>query len=354
MAKSKVSAHSLFTLFPIRLLFLISLVLIFFSGCSSSGDGGGTPTISYNGVTTQATVTDQNANLFFAALLDDEALSSSGSLFSSSAYTIDNRPSVSSPLDFNLSLKEKLRALVPDKISKISYIQTRATRVLVDDRIEGTVTGVLIIQGDVSSQGTGVITLTYNNFNDGDGETIDGSITVNVSNFDVLNDVLLQAHADVTFLRLRGSSYDFAMSGTMDVNAVVATRTETILLNIDWRENSIGRSGRLESISFITVYENLLVTNWVVVSESVSGRLYLDTEGYVDVDTVTPMICSGCNPFIPTSGGPVYIFGFNSKAQLILVSNIKVRIEVDSNGDDIFESYSDYYWGSIAGDPVPN
>ena len=71
---------------------------------------------------------------------------------------------------------------------------------------------------------------------------------------------------------------------------------------------------------------------------SVQGRVFFDSLGYVEVVTTEPAVYINTNDNFPESGASLTIYGKASSKARMTISGIHVDIEMDDEGDGVFES----------------
>jgi hypothetical protein len=89
-------------------------------------------------------------------------------------------------------------------------------------------------------------------------------------------------------------------------------------------------------------------------TETISGRVYVRQYGYVEVTTTsTPLNYTSSSQENPDSGGPVILAGAGgSKAKITPISILNVTIDVDADGNNIYEYTATYAWNNLSGPPV--
>lgn len=229
--------------------------------------------------------------------------------------------------------------------------QAFAAAVSANQSIKGVVSGTMTISGARNADGTGVVTLTYQNFSDGDGVVYDGQIIELIRAYDRDFDLATDASMEIELLKIKSSNNAVSISGKFDEKFDLTTLVDTYTFNVD---------GIVENTKEGFRYQNFIATVFYsetgnAVSESFSGRVFLASQGFVDVTTAAPLACSVCPSLNPDNGGPVILVGKNqSRAKISPRSETRVRVDVDEDGDLTYEKSALYLWANLTGDAVPN
>ncbi len=334
-------------------LFIFVGSFFIISSCGGGGGGtggGGTGGISYNGVTTQASLSVANANKIFSVIWNGGSSSGSASLSpsiskaASSEYLKD-----SGMVTLFKRLKDRSLSDATGFIGRSKNIR-RATPI--NDTYYGSVSGTLTISGSIDENTmTGSLTMTYVNYNDGDGYTYEGTVTVKVDGFDMAYGIITDGTLSFTLWTIKSASGDVSLSGSMRIQESVQNNSDTLTVNMDGRDNIANDTFRFQNFVVSTNYNSILSP--ASASESYSGRVYVGPYGFVDVSTTSQFVYSSYPQQNPNSGGPIILSGAgNSKAAITPISTSYVKIEVDTDGDGVFESKRAYAWSNLAGQPV--
>ncbi len=324
--------------------------MIVFVSCSGGGGGGGGNTgIPYTGLSTQAPITVSNANKIFAVVWYAGA---------SSGYVSPSPAIAKTPLSENsknsrlVTLFKQLKVRSSsDFTGFVAKTKNSMRAAPVNETYYGSVSGTLRITGSIDTNTmTGNLTMTYVNFNDGDGYTYDGVVNARVDEFDMTYGIITDMTMSFSLLTIKSSNFDISMSGSMRLQESIQTNSDTMTINVVSRDNVSKETSRFENYVQTMTYNNIMMPTsaW----ETYVGRVYAGKYGYVDVSTSSPCIYSAPQA-APDSGGPIMLSGAgNSKARITPVSVSNVRIEVDADGDTVFENKNTYYWSSLDGLPL--
>lgn len=316
-----------FGLFYILIILTVIASLVI-AGCSGRGGTGG---YSYSGKTLPAPISASNSQQLLKFLFTG---------------ALNSPPTESTALAKNVAVAKHSMALAGSAVSKAVGKTSQ-----VEGSVPGTISGTATYSGSVEDDGTGAITISYQAFKTVDGFQYDGKVQLTITAFDLttLNatDVLMQ----LTPLTVISSQGELIMQGTIRLTVDTTTKTETTLLNVDGRINSQTESFRLENLTIQTVYDSLLYPT--VSTELLTGRIYIGSQGYVDVSQTAPLRYNYLGRFnvdVPDAGGTLLFKGAaGSKARLTPLSISQLKLEVDSNGDGSYESEETLHWSKLAG-----
>lgn len=331
----------------LRCIWLVVLAFLI-SGCGGGGggsDGGGggdqTGGISYVGLTTQAQLTPSNANRIFGLFW---TAGSSSELASPASKTAAARPTASAA-----TVGDTIVAALAKKF--MFNVTGVKSLVPINETVQGQVSGTLTLSGSVDdSTGTGSVVMTYADFNDGNGYSYDGGVTMRIAGFDPAAGVITDATMSCTILSARSAAVDFSISGSIRMQVLLQSNSEVITIDLDGRDNRAKETFRFANFVLTSVYDSL--TSPTAFTQTYSGRFYLERFGYVEINTVSPCLFAEFQSD-PGSGGPIVLAGAgNSSVKVTPLSTSQVTIELDAEGDGIFESKKNYAWSNLEGAPV--
>jgi len=336
-------------------LFIFLGILFIISSCGGGGGGGGTGDgtgiISYNGVTTQASITDANANKIYSAVWNLGV--SSGSASSSPAIS----KSVSSEYLKDRGMAALFNHLKDRLLSDFTGFAAQSKNITrttpINETKNGSVSGTLTTTGSIDENTmTGSLILTYMNYNDGDGFTYDGTVTAQIDTYDMAYGIITDMTMSFSIWTIKSASSDFSLSGSIRLQENPQNNSETQTVNVDGQNNSIANDA-FRFLNYVTTisYNNVLNPSSASVTDS--GRVYVGLYGYVDVSTIAPLVYASYTQEYPNSGGPIILSGAgNSSTAVTPVSTSYVKIEVDADGDSVYESKNAYAWSDLAGASV--
>jgi hypothetical protein len=332
-------------------LFILGLFFII-SSCGGGGGGSGPgPTgIMYNGLTTQAFITADNANKIFSVIWNGGPSTSSGGSISLSLAV----PGAASPANLKRSglITELKDRATSDYASFVARSKNIVLKTKVNETQYGSVSGTLTITGDIDpSTITGVLYMTYANYNDGDGYTYDGTVTFNVDGFNITYGLITDGTMRFTLWTIKSLDGNVSLSGSIRVQESLQNNSEMLTVDMDGRDNIAGDMFRFQNFAVVFNYDNLLSPTSG--TSTLIGRVFVGAYGYVDVQTGSPFVYSSASQENPDSGGPIIMIGAgNSIADVTSISASYVRIDVDADGDTVFESHNFYEWSNLTGAAV--
>lgn len=321
------------------------------TGCSSGGGGShdSNPAVIYNGITTQARLTDANASGYFALLWDGGSSLggiSSGARTAKSLTTTGSSSQLGGLLRIVRLMVAQRPALAPAQADVAKRV---AGMVPINETLQGVISGTMTLSGSIDdSNGRGSVTIICTNFNDGDGYTHNGSATMRIDNLDMTTGVPLDS--TISFDRWaftdNGAILDVIFSGSI---RLVGQNTPTLTINIDGRENNARETFRFADFIVTGGFTN---DSPLQPTESMTGRVYREAFGYVEVTTVFPLIYAASysgSETNPSSGGPLILSGSGGTKATVTPQSYGVMITVDSNGDGVSDTIGRYFWDTLSG-----
>lgn len=266
-------------------LFALGAVLI--AGCGGGG-GSSSSSVSYTGVTTEAVITDANAQTLTTA-----AVETAGSSTDLSTLVIAGDLAAETPAQ-GLSLPGLAKLLAGMK----DLGQLAGTSVAAGSTVSQTITGSCGGSATISGTNSGdnvtvniTGTITYSNYCE---TTLEGNATINGSiTFTLVgtaNDFVFTISAPYLAISAGGQSVAYNMNYTFTVTGSTATATMTA--------NYRGTDGKVYRIEN---YQIVLGNYGQTID--ISGKLYHPDHGYVTVSTPTPLQYSNCYGYYrPTIG----------------------------------------------------
>jgi hypothetical protein len=287
--------------------------------------------VTYTGATTAAAVTSGNAVAIASTAYQGGSSSGSLTLIGVAVGPADQSGGGLSPVP-----AVAISRVLTDAVRAAHLGSTSSSPVIVGASVSvsgtlpaGTCGGTASYSG-TADEVTGAINATFS-FNGwcNDGVTISGSVTVS-GQVDVSGPtpVLLTLNFSFTVLTVSDGTDTFTGTGTLSLD--LGAPPELLTVDMDFRDGSG------------TVYR---VSNFVVTvtptgsgeDVSLSGQFYHPDYGYVDLVTTT-VFSVATGDIFPSSGQLVVTGAANSKARLTALSSTQFQVEVDADGDDIYET----------------
>lgn len=316
---------------------LLAVTLLAFSLMACGGGGGGSSSTSspYTGITTAAVITSTNANI----------------IARSSYQGGDTGTSFVSPLSASTSETQNVSAASPPKVLSIVQVLKEisgkacsqqftsgrvAPRAVVSE--SGTLNdgygGSVSYSLSVNDQ-TGAFTgsFTASNYHGDGGGTISGAMTVS-GTYNIPSDVFDSINFTLSSVTVTDASSSVTVSGSVVLlNGNPATGTVTLYLT----DNVTGKTDWIDNFT-INVTEGLGYAD-----ATLSGKFYLHDYGFVVISTSTPFHYLAGNTY-PSSGTMIVTGASNGRVKLTFVNSTSYTVDVDANGDGIYETTSSHTW----------
>jgi hypothetical protein len=307
---------------------LLVLVGLSLSSCGGGG-GGGSSASPYTGLSTPAVVTAANADNIARQAFQGGDLGASTTL--APARSGDTRPAAERPIA--LTLVRFLSGAANAAFSSPGDVRAPAPRatVTVDNTLSDGMGGTAHFVLSVNDQ-TGAFTGTFvfTNFHGDGGGVINGPVAVS----GIAGQVSMQILFDFQSVHVVDpvSGEDVTAFGTVNMAIDLGTGDITggVTLNMIFVDNVTHKTLWLSNV---TLVETIGTGS---IDATLSGRIYLHDYGYVDMATVTPFHYLAGNSY--PSGGQFVVTGKdNHKVQLTVVDPTQYQLDVDTNGDDLWE-----------------
>lgn len=333
--------------------YCLILGVIILSGCGGGGggggdaggggDGGGDSGLVYVGSTAPADMTAANATrllnqVFGAGDLGDSIPVNSLSISAATPFS----ESVSTRL-VSYELRDVLMSLGSETPPAAPF-----SKEAVDETFQcfpsdsSPPSGSYTVNGNLDDQdGTGTLTITFNNCQDGD-TFLSGVIRITIDEATFSADTWYPARATLTFdeTTMISPQMDILMDGSMQYR-LNPDWSETMTLNVVLQDNDTGRMQKAENFVITSGYVGTYL------SEEISGRLYDSLYGYIDVATEQELHFDDVYSLFPFSGIVGLTGSGGSRLRATVLSETMVLIELDLNGDTVYETSGEIPWEVI-------
>lgn len=302
-------------------------ILIFISSCGGGGgSNGGGSNITYTGSSSQAVISDTNAENLATDTYQGGALG--GITQKPGADSQASRPVSISILNILRQTMQKIKVPGGNRTATVSNSETGGcggsySYTLTVNDSTGDFTGTFTYSG-YCSMGTisnGTLTVSGNI----SGSTM--SLTITFSNYGMTTG---------------GDS--FTVTGTAAFNSLVSSTGYT--LNLVYLDNTASKVYKLENFVISST------SGMGYVDISMSGRFYHPDHGYIDITTptATPFRYMASDIY-PSQGVLVLTGAGGATVKLTVIDNTQLQIEADANGDGDYVDSGDYSntisWTSI-------
>ena len=317
---------------------LLSLILVFLLAVSliSCGGGGSSSTSSpYTGVTTAAVITPTNADAIVrSSYLGVDAGTAFVGPLGATANEPRNVSTGSSPKV--LSIVQALKEISGKACGQRFTSGGAAPKAVVSE--SGTLTdgygGSVSYALSVDDQ-TGAFTGSFSasNYHGDAGGILSGAMTVS-GTYDIATGEFNSIDFKLNSVTVTDASSSVTVSGSVNLlNGNPATGTVTLYLT----DNVTGKTDWIEDFT-INVTEGTGHTD-----ATLSGKIYLHDHGFVVISTSTPFQFPAGSTY-PSSGTMIVTGASNGRAKLTISDSTGYTVDVDANGDGIYETSNPHTW----------
>lgn len=324
-------------------------------GGGSSGSGGGssrsaippqTP-ITYNGATTGAALSATNTGAIASNVIGSSGAAVGGSILAGVSVQ-GGEPEAERPTGVVGLAGRLANAMRGNDIGRVSdgSGKTAATIAQTIPCDSGSIT----INGSTNdTTGQGTATVDYIDCRTG-VDTINGPAALTIRGYDAARGIITDGTMNFTRVRFTGPGLSTDLSGTVSMLINVSGARETFTQNIVIQNNNTNRQLRAENLTIVNQYDTVTPPSSFF-TQSISGRVYDSTHGFVDVSTTTapftspwgPLYYSTRNQSFP-DWGIITLAGATGTARITSLGIDLAKIEVDSANDGIFETSARLKW----------
>jgi uncharacterized repeat protein (TIGR01451 family) len=209
--------------------------------------------------------------------------------------------------------------------------------------------GSLHITGFIEDNGTGTLTLDYINCREGE-ETLDGAVTAQINAFDFGFFIPTDAIYNFAILTISSSTINASLSGSIHSQISIGTETEQLTVDkLVARNNATGEMLMIRNHVSVIDYDNIFSPSSF--SETITGRIYDSTHGYVDFTTIVAIIFSTITQEYPDGGQLLLTGSLNSGIQVTVISDTHTSLDLDLDGDTSFEIAVTVSWSDLETEP---
>lgn len=305
-------------------LLALSLIVACGGGGGGGDSGGGVEPVLYTGNTSAAIITTSNAALLVANLLGSEETATTIVGTDAPGSAVGRSHSAAA---VDLVLRRSLRNMAlragDDRPSVQAAVPVDETEAC-DNGV-----GAIHTTGTLSDVDfTGTLAISFSGCLVG-SDTLDGTATLRVDAFNSAVGVPTDSTLSFARLSIRGPGSSIDAGGSLRMQLDLGASTETITSNLVTRDNNAARVAKTENVVFVSTY-NVLSPN--ALAASVSGRVYDQVHGYVDVATPAPLIFRTPDQLFPDRGQIVLTGASNRRIRATALSTASVRLELDLAG----------------------
>lgn len=320
------------------LLYVTGSVLLsgLLQACGGGSSGGGEApdnTVTFTGLTSQAQVTETNApELATAALTNGTASATSSTAIGvagkggNGSLPTHHLSNVFGQIDIQRAISPAAATSVAaDPVTQDCADGGRITGEATVDPNNGSFSGDITFENCAEAGLTSNGTMTFSGSVDIDSQELNSSLTLAFTDFNTRSTGNNTAAVDIT------------LNGSMECDLTAVLTAFGCTQSFDVRDNLTGETFRTENLQ-VAFSDN---TGGSAVS--ISGNFYHPDHGYVEIVTDTALSWADGDSW-PSSGEIRLLGTANSSARITVIDNTQYMLEVDNDGDGVFESNSVEDW----------
>lgn len=316
-------------------------------GGGGAGGGGGSPgTISYVGNTDAAVITFTNAARLVGSVVGaseaSDIIVGPAAAISGLQGTTEESSQSGLARRLNADFHDTLRLVLSQPLGTAQP----AAAVTVDEPLDCPDGGAGHLSGTLNDDGTGTLTVTYNDCRIGE-DMLSGTATLRIDSYNLSDNIPTDATFSFPVLTLTSPSHAESVSGSLRDQVNIATNTETLTANMVTRDDLSGDMNKTENLVIVIVYDYLFAPSSY--SETISGRVFDSVDGYVDITTIVPVVFSSINQLFPDSGQLLLTGATNASIRATAMSAVLAKLELNLNGDSAYETVATLKWTDLGG-----
>ena len=351
-----------------QLLFLAGPLVLALAACGGGGSSSSTPTtanttttttatntfppqvpITYSGVTTAATVSATNAGMISANVVGASSAAGGSIVVSAVAVQSDTPMASTAPQPTGATgLSRRLsQAMRSGDVNKTYGSALAGASV---DTMTSCDSGTMQVSGTTAADGTGTVNIAYNSCRTG-SDTINGPATLRIDRFDAANNIITDSTLTITRVDFSGPGMNFGLTGTLRSQIDIGAGTTKLTSNIVTQDGA-GHQTRTQDLVVTNTYDD--VSSPTFFTESITGRVFDATSGYVDVSTQTAPFKAPWGPlYFATSTqsfpdwGIITLTGATSSVKITSFGGNMAKLEVDTNNDGTIENTARMPWSDF-------
>ena len=314
-----------------------------------AGNDGGTAGITYTGNTNPASIKATNASDLIANVIGGANTTESlpGVVQPQAVREPANKDPVNTEIGRLLSYIRAAAKVEPAAAGQKVYA---AASIPVEETMPCD-SGSMTLSGSLNKKnGQGTLAVTFDACTT-DGETANGAGTLRIDAMDLNYVEITDGLFSFLLLTITSAAVDVSMSFDARMELNIDANMERFTLNMVTRDNRTGDMLKFENLIDEDVYYPYVLSP-VSYTQTLKGRVYDSTHGYVDVNTpeTSPLGYSLMEQMHPDTGVLV-LTGAPGNLRLVAESATRVAISLDSDGDQVFETGVTLLWNEI-GEPI--
>jgi len=313
------------------------------------GADGGTGGIPYTGNANPASITATNASALIANVIGGANTTESlpGVVQPQAVRESANGDPVITETGRLLSYVRAAAKIEPEAAGQKVYA---AASIPIDETMPCD-SGSMTLSGSLNKKnGQGTLAVIFDACTT-DGETANGAGTLRIDAMDLNYLEITDGLFSFPLLTITSTAVDVSMSFDARIELNIDANLERFTLNMVTRDNRTGDMLKFENLIDEDVYYPYVLSP-TSYTQTLKGRVYDSTHGYVDVLTpvISPLGYSSMEQMYPDSGVLV-LTGVPGNLRLVAESATHVAISLDSDGDQVFETGVTLLWNEI-GEPI--
>jgi hypothetical protein len=175
--------------------------------------------------------------------------------------------------------------------------------------------------------------------------TLNGTVTAQIAAFDIASETITNGTFSTSRLTVSAPTGTSEVAGTVQVLFDMISNRETTRSNIVARD-ARGRLSKTENLEIV----DSLTFNLTSYNETISGKVFDSVHGYVEISTNPnrPFTFATLEQAFPDSGQLVLLGASGAHIRVTAVSQQIVGVELDLNGDDLYETAASLAWTELS------
>jgi len=341
-----------------RLYFLAFPFVLALSACGGGGSDSGSSSsaatnnfppqtpLTYSGVATGAAVSATNAATISANVTG--ASGAAGGSIVVGAVSVQGDTSTASQPTGATGLARRLSAAM--RPSDLGHSYSGALAGAAINTTTACDSGTMTVSGTTADNGTGTVNVAYNQCRTG-SDTINGPASLKIDGWDATNRIITDGTLTITRVDFAGPGLNFGMTGTLHSQIDVPNATTRLTSNLV-TQDAAGHQTRTQDLIVTNVFDD--VTSPSFFTESISGRVFDGTQGFVDVSTQTAPFTAPWGPlYFATQAqsfpdwGIITLAGATGNIKITSMGVNMAKVEVDTNGDGIVDNTARLPWSDF-------
>lgn len=337
---------------PFLTIILVIGITIWLVGCGGgSGDsdsGAGSAGISYIGNTDPAVISSSNTTRLVGNIFTGQSIAEP--ISEPETETAFKFEGTLDTFSEKIGLTQYSSRIVRTVMQSSSYLASGLNTVLLRTDVDETtpcdnINGAIHITGSIEDDGAGILIFDFINCRAG-AEITDGRVTIQVNAIDFSSRIPTDVTLTFLELTLVSPTIDLSIDGSTHSQIDLSTQTEQLTIpRLTTRNNVTDEMIMITNQVSIINYDNIFSPSSF--SETITGRLYDSTHGYVDFSTLVSFHFSTITQRFPDGGQLLLTGGDDAGIRVTVISDSHVLLNLDLDGDSSFESNAALSWNEL-------